>query len=71
MSLAVLNEGRDLSGDYCAETEKTWPPVGQDVGTPVTMSLVPMDEEAKVDLAKCIPVARQFSLQRTWTKARR
>ena len=45
--------------------------VGQDVGTPVTMSLVLKDEEAKVDLAKCIPVARQFSLQRTWTKARR
>ena len=50
---------------------KDMAPVGQDVGTPVTMSLVPMDEEAKVDLAKCIPVARQFSLQRTWTKARR
>ena len=44
---------------------------GQDVGTPVTMSLVLKDEEAKVDLAKYVPAARQLSLQRTWTKARR
>ncbi|PZA01410.1 hypothetical protein Asn12ST33_01010 [Cutibacterium acnes] len=29
MSLAVLNEGRDLSDDYRAETEKTWPRSGR------------------------------------------